>query len=371
MKTWRWNNFAVPATLALILFATQIFSALSARAQSVTREAVLRDLAQHVLAAGYQDLAAKCRALTNAAAQLAQTPDQASLDQARNSWIAAAEAADRLRCYQAGPIVEREYAASFYYARISPPIIDGQAQSTNVLDPASVAGLGGDCKGLFALEYLLFGHRGYPGIPKPNAPQVLEMLSGDNSQHRRAYLVVLARDLETKAAQLAQDWTASGEQGAAAKFAAGGQASINLLVNQLAHAIEDVEQARLHFALTLPAPLSQQMYRIEASPSGASLLDAIARVEGIEKFYRGAGGLGLADVLKQVNAPLDQRIQAQFATTLSAIKAIDEPLDQAAVDKRDTVQNASDKTKALEIIFKVDLASALGVTISFTSGDGD
>jgi hypothetical protein len=197
------------------------------------------------------------------------------------------------------------------------------------------------------------------------------MLSGNNSQHRRAYLAALACDLESKAAQLAQDWTAPGEQGAAAKFAAGGQASLNLLVNQLAHAIEDVEQARLHFVLVLAEPISQQLYRIEASPSGASLEDAIARVEGIEKFYRGAGGLGLADVLKQVNAPLDQRIQAQFKTTLSAIQAIGEPLDQAAMDKRDAVQNACDKTKALEIIFKVDLASALGVTISFISGDGD
>jgi predicted lipoprotein len=121
----------------------------------------------------------------------------------------------------------------------------------------------------------------------------------------------------------------------------------------------------------LPKPLATQIYRIEATPSGASLQGAIASLEGIQKFYRGAGGLGLADVLKPVNAPLAKRIDEQFDATLAGIKAIGVPLDQAAADKREAVQTACDKVKALEILFKVDLASALGVTISFISGDGD
>ena len=50
---------------------------------------------------------------------------------------------------------------------------------------------------------------------------------------------------------------------------------------------------------------------------------------------------------------------------------IDEPLEKAVVDKRAAVQRAVDKVHALEILFKVDLAGALGVTITFTSGDGD
>jgi uncharacterized protein len=371
MKTSKRNHWVWPARLAFVFIVANLLSLTSARTQTVTREAVLHDLAHNVMAADYQDLAAKCEALTNAAGQFAQSPDQASLDKARQSWIAVAEAADRLRCYQAGPLVDREYAASFFYARISQPGIENDLQTSNVVDQAYIAGLGGTTKGLFALEYLLFGHNGYPGNGTPNTAHVLELLSGDNGQKRRTFLVALASDLESKASQLAQDWTAIGEQGASTKFAAGGQSSVNILINQLAHAIEDVEQSRLNFVLGLPQPLAGQLYRIEACPSGASLRDAIARVEGIEKFYRGAGGLGISDMIKQVNAPLDKRIQEQFQTTLTAIKDIGEPLDKAAVDKRAAIQNACDKTKALEILFKVDLASALGVTISFTSGDGD
>jgi hypothetical protein len=41
------------------------------------------------------------------------------------------------------------------------------------------------------------------------------------------------------------------------------------------------------------------------------------------------------------------------------------------VDKRAALQNAVEQVHDLEILFKVDLASALGVTITFTSGDAD
>jgi hypothetical protein len=340
-------------------------------AQTVTREAVLRDLARQVIAAGYQDLAANCQALTNAAGQLAETPDQVALGRARQAWAAVAVAANHVRCFQAGPLVEREYAATFYYVRISPPAINGLLQQTNAIDLPQVPQLDGNAKGLFALEYLLFGHKGFPGLDKPDAPLVLERLSGNGSESRRAYLVVLTRDLEAKATQLAQDWSSPGDEGAAAKFVKAGQASVNLLVNQLAHSLEDAQQNHLNFVLVLPQPLARQMYRIEGSPSGTSLQDAVAYLEGVQRFQRGIGGLGLADMLKQANAPLAKRVEDALVEALAATKTIGEPLEQAVQDKRDTVQNACNKIHALEILFKVDLASALGVTISFTSGDGD
>jgi predicted lipoprotein len=362
------RNFFGRTALALSFF----IAAQSGIGQTVNREAALRDIARNVIAAGFQDLASKCQTFSNNAAQLVNKPEPTAVDQARKTWVDVFEAADRLRCYQAGPIVTREYAATFYYSRISPSGIEGEIQSSNALDEAYVSGLAGNVKGLFTLECLLFGHRVYPGgLSEMNADAAREMLLGANAGRRRDFLLALARDVDFKAARLAQDWAASGDQDPAPKFAAGGQASINLLVNQLAHSIEDVEQARLNFVLVLPKPLPHQIYRIEASPSGASLRGAIASVESIQKFYRGGGGLGLADVLKPVNAPLAKRIDEQFDATLAAIKAIGEPLDQAAVDKREAVQNACDKVKALEILFKVDLASALGVTISFISGDGD
>jgi predicted lipoprotein len=43
----------------------------------------------------------------------------------------------------------------------------------------------------------------------------------------------------------------------------------------------------------------------------------------------------------------------------------------AVVDNRASVQNACEKAHVLEILLKVDVASALGVTLTFSSTDGD
>jgi predicted lipoprotein len=366
LRTGLWQS-VLPMVAALGFFV----AAQSGFGATVDREAALRDITHNVIAAGFQDLASKCQSFSNSIAQLASKPDATAVDQARQAWVAMFEAADRLRCFQTGPILSREYAAAFYYSRITPGVIEGEISSSNKLDEAYVGVLGGNAKGLFASEYLLFGHRGFPSAPELNAERAKELLVAPTSARRREFLLAVTREVTCKAAQLASDWSATGEQDAGPKFVAGGQTSINTLVNQLAHAIEDFNQSRLNFALYLPKPLNTQIYRIEASPSGASLQGAVASLEGMQTFYRGANGQGLADVVKQVNAPLAKKIDEQFDATLAAIKAIDEPLDKAVMDKRDAIQNACDKVKTLEILFKVDLASALGVTITFISGDGD
>jgi hypothetical protein len=341
----------------------------SATAQTPARDAVLRDLARDVIAPAYQSLVAQCRELTNAVGQFTQTTNQASLDQARKAWLAAADAANRIRCFQAGPMADSDDAPTFYYPQVTGDSIEGViADSSHAIDQSRIDEVGANSKGLYAAEYLLFDRRGGQATEPMESAKALDLLSG--SERRREYLLAIVRDMETKAGQIADAWIASGDHATAAKFAAGGHVSIDVLVNHLAGSLEAL-QNRLSFPLMLPNPLSHQLYRIERSRSASSLEGAMAQLEGIQKIYRGSGGLGLGDAVKAVNAPLAKRIDDQFDKAMSAAKAIGEPLEQAAVDKRPAVQNACDQTHALEILFKVDLASALGVTITFTSGDGD
>lgn len=359
------------ATLALATFSEPHASAQSASPGPFTREAMLRDIAAKTIAPACEELAMKCRELTNAVELLAADPNQSLLDKARQAFTAAADAASRIRCFQAGPMADRGYAATFFFSRVSPPNIEALLRSARAIDGTVLDEVGAGVKSMFTLEYLLFGHKGSPGMDKPNGPLVLSMLSAKDSQRRRAYLVAVAREVETRAGQLARDWTSPGAQGAAAKFVAGGQESVNLLVNQLAHAIEDAADNHLKYVLLLPNPISGQLYRIEHSPSGSSLQGVVTYLEGARKLFLGAGGLGLADALKQVNPPLEKRIETQFDAVLAATQAINAPLEQAVVDNRPSIQNACDKLRALQIQFKVDLASALGVTLTFSANDGD
>lgn len=197
----------------------------------------------------------------------------------------------------------------------------------------------------------------------------MEVLASPQGPRFAAYLLALARDVESRTALVASDWAAP--NGIAEKFINAGQESINTLVNQLAMHLEVVAENRLSLVLRLPEPIARQYHRIECAPSGTSRQSVRALLAGIERFYRGGDGPGLDDLVQQINRDLARRIESQFAATFSALDALGTPLEDVVVKDRAALQAAYEKARALEILFKVDLASTLGVTITFGSNDGD
>jgi predicted lipoprotein len=110
---------------------------------------------------------------------------------------------------------------------------------------------------------------------------------------------------------------------------------------------------------------------IEGWPSGVSTDILAALVQGTERFYAGGGSLSLADLVAAVAPAVEPRVRVAFADALAAIRRIGSPVEVAAVANRPAVELAARIAKTLEVALKVDLASALGVTLTFTSGDGD
>ena len=379
MEQQRYSKFLRPATsgfvllaaiFALLLFFPQGSPAQSAQPEKTfSREAMLRQIGSNVIAAGFQDLAKTCRDLTNAVGQFAQTTNQVSLDHARKTWIAAADAANRVRCFQAGPIADHGYLATLYYWQVLPMRLEGAADAPDASEQSFIDELGSTTKGLFAVEYLLFERISSPLTQEARSGTALALLS--ESPTRRALLQSLARDLEAKAGLVAADWASTGDQSALSKFVADGQESVNLLVNQLAMITEDTAEKHLRFVLDLPEPISEYLHRVERSPSSSSLHGALQTMEGFETIYRGGAGLGLDDAIKRVNAGLPERLDKQFANAFAATRAISRPLEQAIVDQRPLIEKAYEEVRALEILFKVDVVSALGVTLTFSSSDGD
>lgn len=334
----------------------------------VSREAVLRDTVGKVIAPACQELLAKSRDLTNALGGLSHSSSSDALNRARQAWMATMLAARAVQGCEAGPLTDRDAATAFSYSQILPGRITGVLNSTRPLTAVYVEELGSPAKGLFALEHLLFGPRTMEtDAAKAASPST--MLASPQAPRLVTYLKLLAHDLEVRATQVSGDWSAA--DGAAKKFIAGGQESINTLVNQLAMHLEVAAENRLGFVLRLPEPITRQYQRIECSPSGASQQSVRAQISGIERLYRGGDGAGLDDLVNQLNPSLARRIEAQFAATFSAIDALAAPLEDAVVKDRAALQSAYDKARALEILFKVDLASTLGVTITFGTNDGD
>lgn len=368
------NNHSFPnwrqiASVAVICLVGETLLSQPVAPRSLTKDDLLRNIVRDVIAPGYQELASKCHVMTGSLEAFVKTPTQNSLEQAQHAWIEALMASRQIQWVQTGPVADREYLAAFYYAKVLPVRIEEVVNSSRALDDAHFGELGATTKGMFALEYLLFGRKVVNGSSATSP--VLELFSPGGSPRRGQYVLALARDLEAKASQLAADWTASGDQSASVKFVTAGQESLNRAVNQLAQLIEQVAEQRINFVLQLQNPISRQLDRIEGSPSGTSQQSTVALLRGIQKIYRASDGGGLENYVKHLNAPIADRVRGQLEAAILATEAIGVPLEQAVPANRVPVQNAYEKTHALEVLCKADLASALGVTITFNSNDGD
>jgi uncharacterized protein len=360
-------------TIAPLIFGVLIEQSAFGQSASATftRERMLQNLGSNVLASGWGEITARCRELTNCLGKLVDAPNQQTLDKARAAWLATAQASTGMRCFQSGPIAERDWTSTFNYWKVLPDRIQGLLHSSsNTVDQAFLDNLGCETKGLFAIESLLF-QQAAPASTNQSVPPLLAALVGQNRERTRSYLLALGRELASQASGIAHDWNTLDASGAHAKLVKGGQQSVNLLVNQLAACIEDVSENHLHFVLVLPNPISRQLYRVERSRSGSSLEGVLATLEGAQRIFQGGGGLGLRDAVKQVNPALDQRIADQFDATIGCVRALGAPLEQVVLKNRPALENAYEKARALEVLIKVDVVSALGVTLTFSSSDGD
>jgi hypothetical protein len=339
----------------------------------ISKEAILQQTAANVIQSSYEDLASKCGELKQQIDGLAAARTRAALARAQEAWTAAMLAARKIQACKAGPLAEREYASTFYYWQVLPVRVESVLASTRALDESYLDELGATTKGLFALEYLLFERAPNSSSANTNAaPPEPELLAGTNAPRRCQFLGALARNVLARATALADDWRKSGGQSARTRFAAGGQQTVNLLVNQLAADLENIAEDHLHLLLQLPNPIARQLDRIEGSRSGTSLKALLARLAGIRELYCGGAGPGLDDYLRSLNQPLAQRVEEKFAAAVTQSQAIGSPLEEAMMTShRGSVERAYEAVRDLELLFKVDLASALGVTITFNSNDGD
>jgi len=89
-------------------------------------------------------------------------------------------------------------------------------------------------------------------------------------------------------------------------------------------------------------------------------------------LYSGGDGKGFADYLNALNKQsLNNSIIAQFDVAISKLEAIPDPLSNSLTTQPAAVNTAYGEVQKLLTLLKTDLASALGVQISFMDNDGD
>lgn len=327
-----------------------------------TKSAMLEELARQVIVPAYSNFAVRCRDLNAATDALNETPNAATLDQAQAAWSNAMLAWRPAQVVRSGPLLDQDILSRIHFWPIRRQSVEKVLRDTRPINETYVAELGAPAVGLCALEFLLFDLKG-------GDDTVLASFNGSQAERRKVYLHALTTDLVRQAERVVNEWTKA--TGYEEKFISSGQESVNLVVNDLLQAVEVATEERLKYALDLHENKLLKPEFIQGAAAGISQRSVSEVIRGAQRLYLGNGGFGLVSQLRQIQSPVVTRIEAQFGTALKSLNALGAPLEKALLSDRTAVSRAYDECKKLEVMLKVEMASALGVTLTFNSTDGD
>src|SRR5262245_6698034 len=345
-----------------VVVGVAILVAAAAPSAAVSKQSMLESIGKGVLVPGYAQLAARAAELSTAADALTSNPNPRSLARAQDAWKQTLLAWRRTQAYAHGPAEDLGV-----YPRIQfwPPrrsSMDRVLRADRPIDAAYVQELGANSVGLSPLELMLFK-------PAGATASTLAALTAPAGERQRQYVRGLAQDLARETRALADAWQGPG--GYATTFGAGGQPQVNMLVNDMLEAIEGGAENRLRVVLERHAERQFRSELLEGGPSGTSQQGLLALLTGAKAVFQGGVGVGVDDYLRMLKSPTAGRAEAQFQKAIDAVRLLDSPLEDAIVARPYAVKRAHEECRLLEIMLKTEVASSLGVTLTFKARDGD
>lgn len=227
-----------------------------------------------------------------------------------------------------------------------------------------------DARGLPALDYLLNGHA------------LEDLSSGPNAENLRGMIIYLTELLREDLEALISAWESHGAT-FISQTGASASSSMSQLVNGFISSYEQLKRDKIALPLgllTLDIPLPE---RVESYYGGYSQELAAHHLEGTKDAYLGISisgddGIGLDDMLNDADAfhegsalPLDTYIQAKLEDASTALNLVPDPLNETIQNDPNIVQEAYLELQELVVLFKADMPSSLGISITFTDNDGD
>ncbi|MCC6849157.1 MAG: hypothetical protein IT294_11710 [Deltaproteobacteria bacterium] len=339
------------------------------------RRTFLRDLASAGAIAGYRALASEAAALEVAVGDLVTAPGGERLALAQAAWRATRRAWKVTEAFRLGPSEAQRTSARIDWPSANTGQIDAEIAGGGALSSAYLDTLGAQKVGFQAMEYFLFD-------PVGGVPGAVDRLLGNEDARRRAYLQALATNVRERTEALRDAWEPGGgnfgddfvASGIGGSTFASLKEAFDEVVNRMIFTAETVEENRLGAPLGVDGGGARPDL-VESPRSGDALAGIAANLQGIADVYRGTytGGqaTGLGAQVAPLSAAIDAEVRALLTDALAAVAAVPEPLADAIVDHREEALAAYEAVQRLRRALTVDVASVLGVKLTFGGNDGD
>ena len=326
------------------------------------RKIVLQSLGDNVILGTFLELQTLMYSLEARSKSYFVEPTQAmQLLQLQNEWRTASLGWKRASFFTFSPLDEGKLTAGFFTQPDTAAIELAISQTNFEIDSTYIANAPGNCKGLLATEYLIFGS---------NNAAVINSFTSKNGKRRLAYLEALTKNLLHPANSMMYKWSKGGEGHVTSFIASDGnddQSSVTIIASQLVRSIARIKNERIGLPMGYTSGIPRTDF-IEGRFSGHSLALIRAELEGIQSAFTGRGpmqktnGLNYLLDLRQEKSGgklLSAEIEDQFSKIYMHIKSMDIPLKEAIVKKREDVQTLYDLLNKLEQIVRTDVVKNL------------
>jgi uncharacterized protein len=344
-------------------------------ASSFDKTAMLTNIGENIITVGYADLKISVDSLIYYTDLFTTTPSTLALVALQQSFIKAYLAYQHISTFEFGPADTELIRANFNTFPCDTTQINSKITNGDVA-LGTIADL--DAKGFPAIDFLLYGNTA-------NNVHVLAKFTTDtDATNAKNYLTALVNELQSKTDIVNTAWSKTGgnyintfESNTASNVGS----SIGLLVNQINFDFEILKNAKIGIPAgkrSMETPLPK---KAEAVYSAKSLQLVLENLKSIENIYFGRDkqnidGVGFDDYLIHVDAKhgsgtLNDAIKDKITTAKAKLLLVPESLSQSVVNNASLVTDAYNELQQLVVLLKVDMTSALGVSITYQDNDGD
>lgn len=289
-----------------------------------------------------------------------------------NSWRMAMEAWMQTQPFRFGPAKDEFVDLKIQFwpdekglvkSKVEELLNSGQPLDANVIAAASAA-----AQGLPAMEYLMYGF----------GDGVSAFTDVNQGDRRCLYLVAAAENMRNQSRALTSAWGNS-KQGYLPAFAYSNDSidigvSFATLLREALVALEFVKNTKVGKPFGLPQGTPNALF-LESWRSGNSLNNIISNLITLQQIFYGGSHFGLDDllVINYGETELEFNLRSQIAKCLSLASSLSQPLANQInnQDVRNQVETLFTELVKLIAYMKQDLARVLGITIGFSSNDGD
>lgn len=318
--------------------------------------------ADEQLQPAFDSLSVAAEALHSSLLGLAPQSQLGDLTELRGAWLESYRHWQRASNFNVGPAAEQGLRKRMVEELGTFPVSETKIAQKISAGDTTHADFDRDSRGLFAIEYLLFAGNDAAALERLNQPGT------------RTYLRALCRHFEQKTKEVSDQWPGFRSSFVASDGTSAGSSTVQLY-NEFLLSYEGLKNFKLGLPLGLRMGQNQaEPQKVEAYYSGQSLRGIALQMQALEAFWRGNGTTGFRNYL--LASAGGAELVASTEQQLRLIQARIEACGNGRLDSLITTnpQPAIELHTELQRntrFFKSDMSSLLGLTITFSSGDGD